>query len=315
MKRAHFFGIFAAGIVLWGPLLCLFGFAPFEALYFLGAVSLAVLAIVGALWFGVGRTLAALVLLAPFASHAQSVTTYSSPEEMAAKAFDAFALGDWWALGALAVFLLTQAIKSGAASEWFSGKYPKAAAFFADPRVLFLLPLVLAGLPGTLAAVKSGQPFTLGLLLKTIIAVGGGAKTIFLGWKNVTEKPAPAIPPVAVALVLSVLLSGCTATKAFIVTGEVENQVGKQFVIASNAMQAAEQSGKVSHKDFLVWAEFSARFDTFYGRGIDALKAARAIKDDIAAHDLEAAIGRIALELAGFYETMRKAGLLPMGAP
>lgn len=117
------------------------------------------------------------------------------------------------------------------------------------------------------------------------------------------------------AFLVLCLLSGCTATKAFVVTGEGIDAVGKQFVIASNAAQAAQAQGRISKEEFLVWAEFSARFDAFYGRGCDALKAARAIRDDVAARDLEAAIGRLAIELAGHYAAFKQAGLLPKGAP
>lgn len=117
------------------------------------------------------------------------------------------------------------------------------------------------------------------------------------------------------AFLVFCLLSGCTATKAFVVTGESLEAVGQQFIIASDAMQKAQKEGRVSKEEFLQWAEFSARFDTFYSRGVDALKAARAIKDDVAAMDLEAAIGRIAIELAGHYQALKSAGLLPKGAP
>lgn len=117
------------------------------------------------------------------------------------------------------------------------------------------------------------------------------------------------------ALVLFVGLSSCSAAKAVIITGETADQVGQQFIIASNAMQAAEVDGKVSRETFLAWAEFSTRFDIFYGRGVDALKAARAIKDDVAANDIGAALGRLASELLGHYEALKKAGLLPKGVP
>jgi hypothetical protein len=111
------------------------------------------------------------------------------------------------------------------------------------------------------------------------------------------------------------LLSGCTATKAVIITGETADQVGRDFILASNAMQAAQAQGRVSKEEFLVWANFSSRFDIFFGRGVDALKAARAIHDDIAAHDIGAAVGRLAVELAGHYEGLKRSGLLPKGAP
>ena len=109
--------------------------------------------------------------------------------------------------------------------------------------------------------------------------------------------------------------SACSPTKAFVVTGEGIDQVGQQFILASNAMQAGLESGRVSKEEFLHWAEFSGRFDTFYGRGVDTLRAARAIRDDVAAKDLEAAIGRLAIELSGHYAALKKAGLLPKGAP
>lgn len=111
-------------------------------------------------------------------------------------------------------------------------------------------------------------------------------------------------------LPLVLLLSGCTATKAFVITGEGVDQVGKQFVHVSNAMQAGVASGKVSKEDFLEWAAFSSRFDVFYGRACDALRAAKAIGDDVAAKDMEAAIGRIAIELGGWAQAAQKAGLL-----
>lgn len=117
------------------------------------------------------------------------------------------------------------------------------------------------------------------------------------------------------AFLVFCLLSGCTATKAFVVTGESIDQVGRQFVIASDAMQLAQKEGRVSKEEFLAWAEFSARFEVFYSRGVDALKAARAIGDDVAARDLEAAIGRIVIELMGHYSALKSAGLLPKGAP
>lgn len=117
------------------------------------------------------------------------------------------------------------------------------------------------------------------------------------------------------ALPFFLVFSSCTAAKAFVVTGEAIDQVGQQFIIVSNAMQTGLQSGRVSKEEFLQWAAFSARFDAFYGRGVDALKAARAIRDDVAARDLEAAIGRLAIELSGHYAAVKQAGLLSRGAP
>lgn len=127
----------------------------------------------------------------------------SGVDALAEKAFDAFAIGDWWALGSLAVFGLTLGVRSGAASRWASSGYPRVSAFFADPRVMFFVPIFLAGVPGVLSAVLSGKPFTLGLLVKSITVVSGGAKTIFLGWRNFQEggakpgalpAPAPTAP-------------------------------------------------------------------------------------------------------------------------
>lgn len=110
-------------------------------------------------------------------------------------------------------------------------------------------------------------------------------------------------------------LPACSAAKAVIITGESADAVGQQFILASNAMQSAQKEGRCSKEEFLVWAEFSTRFDLFFGRGVDALKAARAIKDDVAANDIGAAVGRLAAELAGHYEGLKRAGLLPKGAP
>lgn len=122
-----------------------------------------------------------------FIAHASDVLAAMTGEELAGAAFDAFTIGDWWGLGAIGVFALTLAIRSGAASKWAGTKFPRLSKWLLNPMVMFFVPIFLAGIPGTLAAVFSGQPFTLGLLLKSIVAVSGGAKTIFLGWKNFVE--------------------------------------------------------------------------------------------------------------------------------
>jgi hypothetical protein len=118
------------------------------------------------------------------------------------------------------------------------------------------------------------------------------------------------------ALALSVLLfSSCTASQAYVITGESADVLGKQFVAASNAMQAGLAEKKVTPEQFKQWAAFSAKFDGFYGRAVDAWKAAQAIGDSLAVRDIEAAIGRLALELAGFYAELKRLNLLPVGAP
>lgn len=152
-------------------------------------------------WLGLGLSGWAFVFTAavlfPLACRAQGLEA-SSPEELAGKAFDAFAVGDWWALGAVAVFVLTMLVKSGVASAWMKARWPKTSAFVDDPRVSFFLPVALAGVPGVFTAIKSGQPFTVGLLVGSIVKVSGGAKMIFLGWKNFTETKPPVAPPLTV---------------------------------------------------------------------------------------------------------------------
>lgn len=116
------------------------------------------------------------------------------------------------------------------------------------------------------------------------------------------------------ALVLA-LLSSCTVAKAVVITGESMDAAGQQFVIASNGFQRAQVSGGVSSEQFLKWAEFSSRFRATYNKSVDSLKAARAIGDDVAARDLEAAIGRILVELAGHYGLLVELGVIPKAAP
>lgn len=117
------------------------------------------------------------------------------------------------------------------------------------------------------------------------------------------------------ALPLALLLSGCTASQAFIVTGESLDLAGRQFALASDAMQAGQKSGAVTSEQFLKWAEFSARFTALYDRSVDALSAARSINDAAASKDLEAVVGRLVVELAGWYGLAKQLNLLPPGAP
>lgn len=110
-------------------------------------------------------------------------------------------------------------------------------------------------------------------------------------------------------------LSSCTASQAFVVTGKSADVLGQQFVTASNAMQAGLQQKLITKEQFLAWNEFSQRFDALYGKTVDLWKAAQLAKDDAVAGDLETAIGRLAVELMGFYRTLKELHLLPPDAP
>lgn len=237
-------------------------------------------------------------------------------EAQADQLFNSVAIGDWWAVAAVAVFVLTQAIKSGAASGWFSGRYPKVSAFFADPRVLFLLPFVLAGLPAVFTAVKSGQPFTLSLLIRSIITEGGGAKGIFFAWKNFTEKPTP-VPPAAALLLLLPLLSfsSCSTVTPFIVTGDSVDALGKQYTETASAMFAGCSKDKIEPDTCRAWRDFSERFKPGYDLAVTGWKSAAVVEDAAKRGRVAASVGALGAELGTFIVDLQRLKLLPGGTP
>lgn len=243
----------------------------------------------------------------------------ATTEELAGKAFDAFALGDWWTLGAVVVFALTQLIKSGTASAWFTERWPKTSAFVNDPRVLFFLPVVLAGVPGVLTAVGSGQPFTLGLLMKSITATAGGAKVIFMGWKNFSEASkgkAPEVPPAAAVLlvVLGLLCSSCSSVKGYLVTGETLDQAGAQFEIAAPIFFQACSEQRLPVDTCRKWRDFAKRFELLYRPSTNAWHAAALVNEAAVRQRYSDMVGPLLAELAELSAALSGAGLLP-GAP
>lgn len=107
----------------------------------------------------------------------------------------------------------------------------------------------------------------------------------------------------------------CTASQAFVVTGDSINVAGQTFVATSKAMRLGLEQGAVSREDFAKWVEFSDKFAAVYGPTVEAYKAAVRVKDTIAVAGLEASLSGIVAELFVFYGKVKKANLLPAGAP
>ena len=116
-------------------------------------------------------------------------------------------------------------------------------------------------------------------------------------------------------LLLAVGLTSCTASQAFIVTGESITATGRQYVATETAMRKGVDEGKVTTAQFRVWGAFSDKFELGWDSAAAAWLRARATKQQVERGRIEAAIAGIVAELTGFYVRAREANLLPAGAP
>lgn len=268
----------------------------------------------------------------PALDPAQLAAAPELPDEFYTKAFDAFAIDDWWALGALGVLALTWSVKSGAASKWLKERAPAVSAFLLDPVVLFLVPLGLSGVPLTIAAVKSGSPFTVGLLAGTIIKVNGGAKVVFLGLKNVVERRAiakakgeaskaaiAAVPPAALPLLLllpSLLLSSsCSSVKGYLVSAQTLDEAGAQFEVAGPIFNKACAEQKLPLDTCRSWRDFATRFKVLYRPSANAWHAAALVNEAAVERRYSDMVGPLLAELARFGAVLTSQGLLPNLVP
>lgn len=117
------------------------------------------------------------------------------------------------------------------------------------------------------------------------------------------------------ALVLALaFLPACTATKAFIVSGEVIDDAGQKYIATGKAMRSGLNQGTVTPAQFREWAAFAERFDLSYDVAADSWKAAQKVGDAVEKKKAADAIEAIVRELLKFYGQMKEAHLLPAGA-
>ncbi len=120
----------------------------------------------------------------------------------------------------------------------------------------------------------------------------------------------------AITFVL-VVTSGfsCTATQAFIVTGESVDSLGDSFERADDLMKRGLRDGKVSNATFRDWTNFSTAFDLTYGEALDAWKTAQRVKNAVDEKRWGDVLADLGAKLARFYVKLKEANLLPPGAP
>lgn len=140
----------------------------------------------------------------------------------------------------------------------------------------------------------------------TLAGLGGPLGMISAG----VRKAAPAL-----LLVLGLSLSSCTASQAFIVTGESIKATGRQYVATEEAMRKGVDQGKVTPAQFKAWVMFSDKFELVWDSAAAAWLRAREAKAQVEQGKLEAAIASVMAELTGFYVKAKEAHLLPAGAP
>ena len=99
-----------------------------------------------------------------------------------------------------------------------------------------------------------------------------------------------------VLFVLSVLFHGCSFGNV-IMSGEVLDATGKEFVRTGELFNQLHSLGKVSDEDYRVWASFARRFKIIYKPVVNSWLAAATVKDKQEAAD---ALRVIRAELIAF---------------
>ena len=193
--------LFAGSLVAWALLMASVGVVPWSALPFLGAVALAVLAIIALfVWAtSVRAVLVALVVALPGSSWAQSVTDLGTGLNGAEVAF-VTKLGDevWFAIVNREWWMLASVIVTGLTWAWrmqLVDRFWKDSAFdrFCDhPVVAAVTPGALATLGGLLAGFAGTGPFSWAVLGESILKVWAGSVAGYVLMKKVGEARAPA---------------------------------------------------------------------------------------------------------------------------
>ena len=97
-------------------------------------------------------------------------------------------------------------------------------------------------------------------------------------------------------LILALHLSACSFGNV-IMSGEIIDATGKEFVRTGKLFNQLHSLGKVSDKDYRVWASFARRFKIIYKPVVNSWLAAATVKDKQEAAD---ALRVIRAELIAF---------------
>jgi hypothetical protein len=119
----------------------------------------------------------------------------------------------------------------------------------------------------------------------------------------------------AVLLVLTLGLSGCSSVTPFIATGEAIDLAGQQFVVAAPVFYEKCERQELPLETCRGWRDFAHRFKHLYRPSVDAWSAAVELNEAAVTQRYGDMIAPLISELLEFYGALKKAKLLPAGAP
>jgi len=103
----------------------------------------------------------------------------------------------------------------------------------------------------------------------------------------------------ALPVILAVFLVGCAANR-LIVTGEVLDALGQQFLTTGQNYDRAYDQGQISAEDYKQWAEFAAYFQTAYPAAINAWELAVTNKDESAMQNVKVMVESLRRNLLAY---------------
>lgn len=101
-------------------------------------------------------------------------------------------------------------------------------------------------------------------------------------------------------------LVSCKTVDPFVMSGQVLNSVGEQFISVATAMEEAHEAGVLPEEKYQVWVQFATKFKAAFPAAVRLWNIGVVTNDDLMANQATKLIGDLAAPLAQFAADIQK---------